>query len=149
MERKQKQLYWLLFLYGTVMVYLLFARKETTADLPYWELVRRQSSLVPFVTIRRQLRHLIRWRSPWLIRHSLLNLGGNVLLFLPMGYFLPALWSRFRSYPKVLLLGSLTIIAVEVLQVLTLVGRCDVDDLILNLLGVSIGYLLFRKLDKK
>ena len=33
---------------------------------------------------------------------------------------------------------------VEVLQVLFTVGICDVDDLLLNLLGASIGYGLYR-----
>ena len=33
---------------------------------------------------------------------------------------------------------------VELLQMLLLVGTCDVDDLIQNLLGAALGYGLFR-----
>ena len=35
------------------------------------------------------------------------------------------------------------IVCVELVQLVTLLGHCDVDDLILNLIGVSMGYLLW------
>ncbi len=150
MEHKQNRIWQLLFiLYGITLLYLLFARKETVGELPYWELVQRQSSLIPFATIGRQLRHLVPGSRPWLIRYSLVNLAGNVLLFVPLGFFLPKFREGLRSFLKVLLVSGLLIIAIELTQVLTLVGRCDIDDLILNLLGVSVGYLLFRKNNQK
>jgi glycopeptide antibiotics resistance protein len=66
-----------------------------------------------------------------------------VVLFLPMGYFLPMLWEQFRPLWRCLLNGALIITAIELIQLLTLLGRCDIDDLLLNLLGIALGYALY------
>ena len=42
-----------------------------------------------------------------------------------------------------LLMCILAIALVEVLQLVTLLGSCDIDDLILNLSGMILGYLLY------
>ena len=39
-----------------------------------------------------------------------------------------------------LILGPLVITAVELAQLFTLLGSCDIDDLILNVLGAALGY---------
>lgn len=65
---------------------------------------------------------------------------GNVLMLAPFGFLVPLLWERFRGL-RVLPAGLGFILAVELLQPLT--GRSfDVDDILLNLLGVLAGALL-------
>ena len=49
---------------------------------------------------------------------------------------------------KALLCAALIITAVEIAQLLTLVGSCDVDDLILNLAGSTVGYILYKIISK-
>ncbi|WP_423406991.1 VanZ family protein [Heyndrickxia sp. MSNUG] len=71
------------------------------------------------------------------------NLFGNVLAFLPMGFFLPMLFKRFNGIWKTTCAVFLATSSVEVLQFLTRVGSFDVDDIILNTAGGIIGYLLF------
>lgn len=39
--------------------------------------------------------------------------------------------------------GVLTITSVELIQLVTLLGSMDIDDLILNLAGASIGFLIY------
>lgn len=64
---------------------------------------------------------------------------GNVLLLVPFGFLVPLLWERFRGL-RVLPVGLGFILAVELLQPLT--GRSfDVDDILLNFLGVLAGAL--------
>lgn len=78
---------------------------------------------------------------------SFLNLWGNILLFIPYAFGLLLLFKRFRSFKSFfgLILG--TTLSIEVLQLF--VNRSvDIDDLILNLLGSLIGYLIYRGLDK-
>ena len=65
-------------------------------------------------------------------------------MFLPLGYFLPVIWPELRRLLRTLALSAFTVIAVEISQVLLLVGSCDIDDLILNLLGVALGYGFYR-----
>ena len=43
----------------------------------------------------------------------------------------------------------LLILAVEILQLVTLLGSCDIDDLLLNILGAAMGYVLWKLRNKK
>ncbi len=72
------------------------------------------------------------------------NIIGNILLFLPMGFFLPCLTSKIRNLPKAILVGFVIILSVELIQLFSLLGSFDIDDIILNLLGLIAGYLIFR-----
>ena len=74
-----------------------------------------------------------------------MNLGGNVVLFVPLGLFLPVLWQKLDRFLPFFAFVTALITAVELIQLFTLLGSCDVDDLILNLLGATVGFLL-RKL---
>ena len=48
-----------------------------------------------------------------------------------------------RSGCMILLAGYGRSVTVEVIQLITKVGCCDVDDMILNTAGAALGYLLF------
>lgn len=63
----------------------------------------------------------------------------NVVLFLPLGFLLPLLWVDFRSVWKTLLVGFLTSLTVELLQIFTY-RATDVNDLMTNTLGTLLGY---------
>ena len=103
-------------------------------------------NLTPFETIRGYFR-ILSDRNPWadaLRRYAWMNFIGNIVLFVPLGLFLPLLWGRQRRFPLFLLTVTASIIIVETAQHLTALGSLDVDDLILNLLGAAIGFLLWR-----
>ena len=59
------------------------------------------------------------------------NLFGNILIFMPFGFFMTLFYSFGLS------------LCVEVFQLLTKVGSFDVDDLLLNTIGGVLGYILF------
>lgn len=71
----------------------------------------------------------------------------NVLLFVPLGLFLPLLWRTFRSTWKATLCGLGLSLAIEVLQVFTF-RLTDVNDLLTNTLGTLLGALLAKLLLK-
>lgn len=74
----------------------------------------------------------------------LVNLAGNVIVFVPFGLLLPLVQERFRS-PFLLTLSAIfCILLLETLQMVLRVGSFDVDDLLLNLIGVWSGLLLLR-----
>ena len=66
----------------------------------------------------------------------------NVVLFVPLGFLLPALWEGFAKKRTVLAAGFLLSLLIEVLQIFSY-RVTDVDDLIMNTLGALAGYLLF------
>ena len=78
------------------------------------------------------------------LRLVVLNLLGNLVAFAPMGVFLPALFRWQRSIFFFTATLTLGITAVEVAQVYTGAGSCDVDDLILNLAGALIVFIVCR-----
>ena len=147
---KQKRIWAVLFaLYCAAMACLLFGRKEAPAGIPYDEQILMRLNLIPFRTVRRQLNLLTGFDRPWLVRHSAVNLLGNVVLFIPLGIFLPKMWEKLRGFCRMLPAAAGAIMTVETMQVLTLLGRCDVDDLILNLTGAAVGYGLYKRIEEK
>lgn len=70
------------------------------------------------------------------------NLFGNILIFVPYGFFIP-MASRHRGFVKTTFLSFALSLGVELFQLLTRVGSFDVDDLFLNTLGGAVGYMIF------
>lgn len=71
----------------------------------------------------------------------------NVILFIPLGLLLPLLWEKFASLNKVVLSGFLFSLAIELSQLFNF-RATDIDDLLMNTLGATIGYYLFYILSK-
>lgn len=72
------------------------------------------------------------------------NLIGNMLLFMPMAVFLPCLFSTMRKFWVFSLVMVVLLVAVEGLQLLLSCGSCDVDDVLLNLLGTLTVYGILK-----
>ena len=79
--------------------------------------------------------------SPAIIAQAYMNL----MLFVPMGYLLPYVFSWFRRRPRVRPVTASLVISflIENLQLMTRRGFYDADDLICNVLGGLIGQYLF------
>ena len=71
------------------------------------------------------------------------NVIGNIVVFVPLGIFLPKLFLRCRKLLAVLVISLEVSLAVELVQLLTKVGSFDVDDLLLNTVGGVLGYLIY------
>lgn len=71
------------------------------------------------------------------------NILGNIVLFIPLGFALPLLFDRMRSWWALLWRAAVISVAIESLQVFTRARAVDVDDVILNTAGASVGFLLF------
>ena len=71
----------------------------------------------------------------------------NVLLFIPLGFFLPFFWKKSSSFGYTVLFGFCASLFIELLQIFTF-RATDVNDLITNTLGTILGYLLARALLK-
>lgn len=130
-------------LYVLFMLYLLFFQRHPSR-LPYLEYLRESYNLIPFRTIRAQLVQIR--QGGYLGRFALKNLGGNIGLFLPLGWFLPGLFPRQRRFWVFLLTVCGSVALVELLQLFTTLGSLDVDDLLLNVLGACIGFWTGRKI---
>ena len=72
----------------------------------------------------------------------MVNLIGNIIPFMPIGILAPLVF-RSISWQKALVLGVVTGLTFEVMEVIFRVGIFDVDDVMLNAFGVMAGYGVF------
>lgn len=143
MRRLKKHLpdaVWLAYL--LVMLWLLFLQRQPRfLDMPYAECLRTGLELMPFRATRRYL-YIARHHSLWT---AVVYLGGNLLCFVPLGFLLPCRHARLRRFGPLLLCTAAVIVLVELTQLFTTLGFCDVDDLIFNLTGAALGYALWSR----
>ena len=128
--------------YCALMLWLLYLQRIGGGPGPW------QINLQPLDTVGRFL---------WVLRHSTdaaqrtnaaANLFGNVVLFAPLGVFLPMLRRSWQPFWRFLLRIFLLILVLELAQAATGLGTCDIDDLILNLAGTILGWLSWRVFKK-
>ena len=67
----------------------------------------------------------------------------NILMFVPIGFLLGTIMKEIR-WMQVIEIGCLLSAAIEILQLLTRRGVCNIDDVIHNTIGCAIGYGIFR-----
>ncbi|NLZ81678.1 MAG: VanZ family protein [Clostridiales bacterium] len=72
------------------------------------------------------------------------NLVGNVVGFMPFGFFVPILAKKTNRFLTILLLSFVLSLLIENTQLIFKVGSFDVDDLFLNSIGGILGYLVYR-----
>ena len=73
----------------------------------------------------------------------LLNVIGNTAMFIPSGIVLPIIYRKLNNFWKVIAAGAMISLCIEIIQLPFRVRASDVDDLILNVLGVAIGYGIY------
>lgn len=148
MKRKKNRLgLWrfLFWVYVLVMLWLLFDRPSAfDSQLPYWKLLRQNCNLTPGYTISNYLYVVIHRSNDDVLLHCIINLLGNVILFIPAGLLMPKLWPKQRNFFRFFFTCTGAILLVETVQLLSLLGSFDVDDLILNLFGMLLGFILYH-----
>ena len=90
-------------------------------------------NLIPFV-------HLFEYDS---ILDIIWNVVGNAVMFIPSGIVLPIVYRKLNSFWKVIAAGAFISLCIEILQLPFASRASDVDDLILNTLGVVVGYGIY------
>ena len=74
------------------------------------------------------------------------NVIGNMIIFIPYGFFI-SYFLKLDKSKQVIFLSLITSITIEITQLI--IGRVfDVDDILLNVLGGIVGYLLYKLLRK-
>lgn len=71
------------------------------------------------------------------------NLAGNVIAFIPFGYLMPQIRIKYKKFGITVLYGFLLSAFIEIFQLITRFGQFDVDDILLNTMGVALGYLCY------
>lgn len=122
---------------GVFLLYMAAVLNTTVPPVSFLAGLRLQSTvnLVPL----RGIGIILRQGD---IRYQLLNIIGNIVMFVPFGFFLPLLWDKARRF-FIVAAGGLTLsLLIECLQFFISRGT-DIDDLLLNTAGTMLGYLLY------
>lgn len=117
-----------LIAYTICLLMLLFMRPSNQSYHSY--------NLVPFETI---IFYLSGEVKPLV---AIYNLAANIGLFIPYGTMLLLLSNKRPSTAVLLAIPVAGVASVELMQWLTGRGSLDIDDLLLNVLGVTIGFAL-------
>ena len=78
--------------------------------------------------------------------YFLVNFVGNIIMFIPIGFCIPCLWNR-KGY-QTIIIGVLVSIMIELIQ-LPMNRGTDIDDVILNTMGIVIGLIIYKISVKK
>lgn len=99
-------------------------------------------NIVPFRTIilftKGYMRGIVSFRN------FSVNIIGNLCAFMPYALLLPLIFNKMNKFYRFLITMILIVLSIEILQFLTVSGSCDIDDLILNVTGASIVYLIIK-----
>ncbi|MFJ4777975.1 VanZ family protein [Streptomyces sp. NPDC088762] len=80
------------------------------------------------------------------VREAVKQLGGNVLLGVPFGVLLPVLIPQAHGVLRLAAVTAVVMTLVELIQGSLVTGRAfDVDDVLLNVAGALLGYLVLGR----
>lgn len=71
----------------------------------------------------------------------------NIVLFIPLGFFLPLLYKKYHHIKPVIATCFLFSLSIEIFQMFGW-GSTDINDLITNTIGACLGYFVYYLLSK-
>jgi glycopeptide antibiotics resistance protein len=140
-KRSVLSLLFVWYLCAIAAVTIIPLRESRTQNLPH------HINLKPVVTSYHRLKGVVSSDNKWARQNFRNNLFGNILMFIPLGLFLP--WLYRKGFGQVVLIGCSMSASIELIQYLNMFAGynryVDIDDVILNTLGAIIGYWIFKK----
>ena len=131
------------YLFALIVILFLQSRGfDWRSSLPLLEYIKTSSNIVPFKTIFTYVTAIFNGRMN--IDIPIKNLVINLLLFLPMGIYLPLFIKKINKTSLFSIYAIALLFIVEVVQLLTKRGSFDIDDFILNMVGALIGFAVWK-----
>ncbi len=149
-EKRKIMFFWLktlFIIYCLLLLELLFLNNEYRERINAENIFSTEhlntTNFIPFSTI---LNYGNRIQDNTItIQIAILNIVTNLILFAPMGFFIPLLFkTKIKNFKQFLFFMLVITTCVELLQFLTLSGCADVDDIILNVIGSCGVYILMN-----
>lgn len=109
------------------------------AEIPFIQRIS-SSNFIPFKTIF----YYLGGNQNFII--SVENILGNILAFSPLGFLLPILFNRYKRLKNIFFISVAVSLSIEIVQIYFNIGSCDIDDLILNVLGSILGFGVYKVL---
>lgn len=156
--KDKMQVYWLKecinFLF---VIYICMVVAVTLFPLPIGfpssvENLNRSVNIIPFASIIKEIGQIgSAYDGDVLFMIGLIvrNIGGNVLLLMPLGFLAPIIWDKYNKLKNTMILGLVISFSIEILQLIESLmsgwGRItDIDDIICNVFGAIIGFYIYK-----
>ncbi len=145
---RKKSIMKVVFLVYMVFLFLVVAVKFTGNNLSTvverWNIIssakeagERNLNLKPFTTIQPYLKHFDK-------SYASTNILANILLFVPVGFLIPIAYPERKRFIKTISVCLVITVFIEIFQYVTCLGFCDIDDIILNMAGSIIGFIVYK-----
>ena len=123
----------IIFIYYIILLFnmVIFARYNTINSY----------NLIPFKSI-------IEIFNNCNIYSIIINIFGNLLIFMPLEYFIIELF-KVNKFILNFSISFIIILIIEIMQYVFKVGVLDIDDLILCTLGMMLFYIIYNKTKEK
>lgn len=132
-ERFKRGFIYIVFIcYTLLLIKILFLSRVS-------HLEHRSINLIPF----HSMMAYISGRTTNLRTFAFGNVVGNIVIFIPLGFYLPLFKNDIRVWTNLLFVFAVSLF-VEIIQGLSSIGTADIDDIILNCLGGLIGILGYK-----
>ncbi len=133
MKHKKVYAFLLFSFYLLVLFTLMFYERDQQNYYDY--------NIVPFKVINLWI-DLIK-NNRYYLFYAIENLIGNIVIFIPLGMFIPYLFPKHENFLLFIFTVIISISLVELIQFVTRYGTGDIDDVILNTTGAIIGYIIY------
>lgn len=74
---------------------------------------------------------------------------ANAVIFIPFGILVPKVFRSINTIWKMFLVTLITSVCIEIIQYILACGYAEVEDVIMNVIGGAIGYLIIKAIGKK
>ena len=141
--------------YFLFYIYIIGVLSLTVFPLPFERFQKPNTpgiNVIPFADILKGFSEM--FAAPQIFRdYNFQNIVGNIILFIPLGIFLPLVAARYRSLWKATAFACACSVSIELTQLLLrqldIYRVVDINDVILNTSGAILGYTLFTLLHFK
>ena len=156
--KQQRSLVWFKELIRFLFVlYILMVVSVTLFPLyigvPHEEFSSGFINYMPLISIFRDISQVgIAYSGDTLFMIKLIvrNVGGNILMLMPLGFLMPLLWEKFKRLKNMIMMGLFISLSIESLQFvecllgIAIARAVDIDDVICNVLGTFLGYSIYK-----
>lgn len=148
MMMNKKTIVWISFIIYICIVINLTIYERGLFQIPDWssasfnDYLTNYTNFEPLLTIKLFIRGY--YKGVVSFNVFFINIIGNLVLFIPLAYFVPRLFRQVNTFFKFLGVVIILGLSIEIIQFVTQSGSADIDDVILNVGGACLGYLLLK-----
>lgn len=128
--------------YLALLTYIVLFKGSWDETRSFLEMIRSGTALERRKVYLRPFESTGMFLELWEYSYARWNVMGNILLFIPFGALMRGFAKKMRGALASFGLSLSASLGFELIQLMYAIGEFDVDDIILNVFGALLGYIL-------